>query len=724
MGKFVKFKLVLFFVATIFALVSLASTQPSRNPQRTNSVAPRGNQDWAIYLGDKSRSHYSTLDQINKSNVSKLKVAWTFDTGETGEFQDNPLIVGGVLYTATASRKVIALSAATGEQIWKFDAATERPGRGGSRQRGLAYWASGDDRRIYTGVGSYLYAINAKTGQLVRSFGKNGSVNLGAAIKVEGRDDPVNAGMNSPGVMYKDLYIVSVTGAPGTVQAYDVRTGDVKWVFYMVPRPGEYGYSTWPPDAYKKSYIEPSWAGTALDEERGILYVPNGEPGPEPGFWGAGRLGADLYGNSLVALDANTGKRLWHFQITHHDLLDKDLPTAPVLLTVMHNGRKVDAVAQGTKFGVVFVFDRVTGEPLWPISEKPVPQTTLPGEQTWPTQPFPSKPTPLMRQQYTEDEVSDISPDARALTLQRFRQDGSQGPYPAPGVKETIMFPGFDGGMEWGGAAADPDGVYYVNLNEVPWLMQMIPTNREDGTPLSLGEREYMIQCAACHGLDRRGDPAGGFPSLLNIGQSITKDQVNQFVQAGTGRMPSFASLPAGTRQSIIDFLFGDEQAAEAYQQPGRGGRGAGPGRGADAAPYAFGGYRRWFDGQGYPAIKPPWGSLNAVDLNTGEIKWKVPLGEYAELTAKGIPPTGTENYGGPVVTAGGLIFIGATADETFRAFDKNTGNVLWQAKLPFGGNATPSTYMIDGKQYVVISAGGAKSGRPTGGSIVAFSLP
>lgn len=741
-----------------FAVVALSFAQLSTKAQRSAAVVSKNNKDWPSYLGDEARTHYSVLDQINKKNVANLKVAWTFDTGETGEFQDNPLIVDGALYAATSSRKVIALDAATGEQQWKFDAASEHPGRGGSRQRGLAYWASGDDRRVYTAVGSYLYALNASTGQPVRSFGQNGSVNLAAAIQTEGGTTPANASMNAPGVMYKDMYIVSVNGRPGTIQAYDVRTGELKWIFYMVPRPGEFGYSSWPPDAYKTAYIEPSWAGMALDEQRGILYVPNGEPGPEPGMWGADRAGADLFGNTLVALDANTGKRLWHFQVTHHDLLDKDLPTAPVLLTVMHDRRKVDAVAQGTKFGVLFVFNRVTGEPLWPITEKPVPQSTLPGEQTSPTQPFPSMPPPLMRQVYTEDDASNITAEAHAITLERLKQDGSFGPYPAPSLKETIMFPGFDGGMEWGGAAADPNGVYYVNLNEVPWLMQMLPTKHADGTPLSMGERGYMTQCAACHGLDRSGDPAGGFPSLVNIGQSLSKDAVNQFVQQGSGRMPSFASTPAGTRQSIIDFLFGDEQPASAYQQAGRGGRGgragvaqggptaaggggapnpggpagqAGPtvagagggGRGGDSAPYAFAGYRRWFDAQGYPAIKPPWGSLNAVDLNTGQIKWKVPLGEYAELTAKGIPPTGTENYGGPVVTAGGLIFIGATADETFRAFDKDSGKLVWQAKLPFGGNATPSTYMINGKQYVVICAGGTKSGRPSGGSIVAFAL-
>ena len=717
-------KYLLFSAIAAFVGVCFVCPQSSKNPQKGRSVSPSRNQDWAVYLGDKSCSHYSTLDQINKSNVSWLKVVWTYDTGERGEWEDNPLVVDGVVYIATATRKVIALNAATGKKLWKFNAETERPGGGVSRQRGLAYWSSGDDRRVYTGVGSYLYALNARTGQPVRSFGQNGSVNLGIAIKVEGSYGPVNVFMNAPGVMYKDLYIVGVSGGPGTVQAYNVRTGKLKWVFYTIPRPGEYGYLSWPPNAYKRIGGAYEWSGAALDEKRGILYVPTSQP--DSTFWGGKRTGADLFANSLVALDANTGKLLWYFQGVHHDLLDRDLAvTAPILLTVIHNGRKIDGVAQGDKIGVVFVFDRVTGEPLWPIYERPVPQTNLPGEQTWPTQPFPSKPPPLMRQVYTEDDVSNISPEAHALTLQRFKQDGSEGPYPAPSLKETIMFPGFDGGMEWGGGAVDPHGIYYVNLNEVPWLLQMVSTKRVNDIPLSMGERGYKIQCAACHGLDRRGDPAGGFPSLVNIGQMLTKDQVNQVVQQGGGRMPSFDSLPACARQSIIDFLFGDEKPAAAYQQArGQGDKESGRRIEDPAAPYAFVGFRHWFDGQGYPAIKPPWGSLNAVDLNTGEIKWKVPLGEYPELTARGIPPTGTENYGGPIVTAAGLLFIGATADEMFRAFDTDTGKVLWQAKLPFGGNATPSTYLVDGKQYVVIACGGAKSGRPSGGVLVAFALP
>lgn len=720
-----------FIPSALLALVigSGAFSQTAKEPG-SSVVSTSRNKDWDVYLGDNSRSHYSTLDQIDKSNVSRLKVAWTYDTGEKGEFEANPLIADGVLYIPTATRKVVALNAATGKELWRFNPETERPGGGSTRQRGVAYWASGDDRRIYTAVGSYLYALNARTGQPVRSFGQNGSVNLGAAVKREGSDAPAHVLVNAPGAFFRDLYIVGVSGTPGTIQAYNIRSGELKWIFYGIPRPGEYGYLSWPPEAYKFMGGANSWSGMALDEVRGILYVPTSQPNPT--FWGGDRIGANLFANSLVALDAATGKRLWHFQGVHHDLLDRDLAdTAPVLLTVTHNGRKIDAVAQGNKVGLLFVLDRATGEPLWPIYEKPVPQTTLAGEQTWPTQPFPSAPPPLMRQRYTEDDVSNISPEAHALTLQRFKLDVSDGPYPAPSLKETIMFPGFDGGMEWGGSAVDPDGNYFVNLNEVPWLLQMAPTRRADGTPLStasMGERGYTNQCSGCHGLDRRGDPAGGFPSLLNVGKTLTKDQVSRFVQQGGGRMPSFGELPVGTRQSIVDFLFGDEQPATAHQtEPGRGGGGAaGPGRGrGDAsAPYMFTGFRRWFDAQGYPAIKPPWGSLNAVDLNTGEIKWKVPLGEYPELTAKGIPPTGTENYGGPIVTASGLIFIGATADETFRAFDKDNGKILWQGKLPFGGNATPSTYMIGGKQYIVIAAGGAKSGRPSGGAVVAFSLP
>ena len=697
--------------ALVAMLVQLNAQQPAK---------PAANHDWPVYLGDKGATHYSPLDQINKTNVKQLKVAWTYDTGDVGEFQSNALILDGVLYTASPDRKVIALNAATGKPLWTFDPTSVRPGEPGKRQRGVVYWASGDDQRIFTGAGPYLYALNAKTGKLIPTFGENGSIHLGAAVEVPNGEGPPSVVINTPGVIYRDLYIVGgLTSGPGTIRAYDVRNGELRWIFHTIPHPGEYGYHSWPPDGYKTAGAVSNWSGLSLDEQRGILYVPT--ESAEPDFWGGNRHGPDLFANCLLALDANTGKRLWYQQLVHHDVLDKDLPTPPVLLTVKQNGLTIDAVAQGTKNGLLFVFDRVTGEPLWPILEVPVPQTDLPGEQTWPTQPFPTKPPPLTRQLYTADDVSNISPEAHATTSLRYKQVGSYGPFPAPSLKETIIFPGFDGGMEWGGGAADPDGIYYVNVNEIPWIYQLVATKNADGAAVSMGERGYKIHCSYCHGLDRTGDATAGFPSLIDVAKRSTPAKVMQLVTQGAGRMPAFDQLRESQRRAIVDFVLGAEKPASAYlEREGRSSRGPRP----EDPPYIFAGFRRWFDDQGYPAIKPPWGTLNAVDLNTGEIKWKVPLGEYPELTARGIPPTGTENYGGPVVTASGLLFIGASADETFRAFDKETGQILWKAKLPFSGNATPSTYMINGKQYVVISAGGGKSGRPAGGSIVAFTLP
>lgn len=673
--------------------------------------------DWPTYLGGKDRSLFSPLAQIHKGNVGKLKVAWTYDTGDKGEYQANNLIVGGVVYTASPTRKVIALDAATGREIWKWDPKSEEAKGGGTRQRGLVFWQNetGGEQRIFTGVGSKLYALDPKDGQPIRSFGQNGSIHLGQGLDVEGTP---NVGLNTPGVIYQDLLIIGGFGGPGAVRALDVRTGERRWIFHLIPRPGELGYDTWPAEAYKTADGLMPWCGQSLDEKRGIVYVASKTAGPD--FYGADRHGMNLFANCLLALDAKTGKRLWHYQIVHHDLLDKDLPCAPVLLTVTHGGKKVDVVAQGTKHGLLFVFDRETGEPLWPIDEKPVPASTLRGEAAWPTQPFPTKPAPLMRQHYGEEDASTISPEAHQSTLDRIRISPNFGPFPAPSTTETIMFPGFDGGMEWGGGAAGPDGVYYVNVNEMPWILQMVETRRADGTPLARGETEYLIHCAGCHGLDRKGNPLGGFPPLLDIGKRRPREQVLQITKQGAGRMPAFDRIPAPQREAILDYLFDVVPAAatgradEAHSTPVSNSK---------MPPYAFAGFRRWLDQEGYPAIKPPWGTLNAVDLNTGELKWKVPLGEYPKLTERGIAPTGTENYGGPVATGGGLIFIAATADETIRAFDQATGAVLWKAALPFGGNATPSTYMVNGRQFVVISAGGGKSGRPSGGSLVAFAL-
>ena len=665
--------------------------------------------DWPVYLGGKERNLYSSLDQIDRDNVSKLKVAWTYDTGEKAEYQANNLIIDGVLFTPTQTRKIVALDAATGKVKWTWDPAKEHTGKGRARQRGVVYWENekGGEKRLLTGVRGHLFAVDPQTGETIRRFGQNGSINLGS-------------GLNTPGVVYRDTVIVGGVGGKGAVRAYDVRTGAQRWIFHLIPRPGEVGHDTWPKDAWKTATGLMPWCGQSLDEKRGIVYVATKTA--EPDFYGGRRHGKNLFANCILALDAKTGKRIWHFQIVHHDLLDKDLPCPPVLLTVTHKGKKIDAVAQGSKHGLLFVFNRVTGEPLWPIEERPVQQSTLRGEKAWPTQPFPTKPAPLMRQRYTEADASNISPEVYQLTLDRIKASPNFGPFPAPSLNETVMFPGYDGGMEWGGGAADPDGIYYVNINEMPWLLQMVETRRADGTKLIPGERDYMIYCGACHGLDRKGNAQMQFPPLHDIAKRKTRAEIETVTRNGGGRMPGYQTMPEARRAAIINYVInnGNPPVSASRNEPGLPQK-----KSKEQQPpsYAFGGFRRWLDPNGYPAIKPPWGTLNAVDLNTGELKWKVVLGEYPELTAKGIPPTGTENYGGPLVTASGLIFIGATADETFRVFDKENGKVLWKTTLPFGGNATPSTYLVDGRQYVVISAGGGKSGRPRGGKLVAFTL-
>lgn len=666
--------------------------------------------DWPDYLGGKERNLYSPLEQINRENVSRLEVAWTYETGDADEYQANNLIVNGVLYTPTQSRKVIALDAATGKELWKWDPATEHTGSGSARQRGLVYWAneSGEEQRLFTAVKGFLFAIDLQTGKTIRSFGDSGSIDLGS-------------GLNTPGVVYKDVLIVGGVGGKGAVRAYDVRTGAQRWIFHLIPRPGEVGYDTWPEDAYKTATGVMPWCGQSLDEKRGIVYVATKTA--EPDFYGGSRHGKNLFANCLLALNAATGERIWHFQIVHHDLLDKDLPCAPVLLSVKRDGKQVDAVAQGTKHGLLFVFDRVTGEPLWPIEERPVPQSNLIDEQAWPTQPFPTKPPPLMRQSYTPEDASDISPATNQLTLDRIQAAPNFGPFPAPSLNETVMFPGFDGGMEWGGGAADPDGIYYVNINEIPWLLQMIETRHADGSKLIPGERDYMVYCGVCHGLELKGNLDLKFPPLFDIHKRKTRAEIEKITRQGGGRMPGYSTMPEAQRSAILDYVLSKGTPLTATRVELGTPQPAAAAADDQGPAYAFGGFRRWLDDEGYPAIKPPWGTLNAVDLNTGEIKWKVVLGEYPELTARGIPPTGTENYGGPLVTAGGLIFIGATADETFRAFDKESGEILWKAKLPFGGNASPSTYVVKGRQYVVISAGGGKGGRPRGGTLVAFSL-
>ncbi|RMH60065.1 MAG: pyrroloquinoline quinone-dependent dehydrogenase [Bacteroidetes bacterium] len=684
---------------------------------------------WTTYGGDAGSHQYSTLDQITPANVHRLEVAWTYHTGDAraddrSQIQCNPLIVDGTLYGTSPGLKLFALDAATGTERWVFDpfeGEDDGPGPLGVN-RGVVYWADGPDRRILFTAGSWLYAIDATTGRPVPSFGTGGRVSLKEGLGRNADDLFVIA--NTPGALYRDLLILgsrvseNADAAPGHLRAYDVRTGALVWRFHTIPQPGEFGYDTWPEDAYTYIGGANAWAGMTVDPGRGWVFVPTGSAAFD--FWGGNRKGQNLFANTLLALDAATGRRIWHIQIVRHDLWDRDLPAPPNLVTVTHGGRRIDAVAQITKSGHVFLLDRETGEPLFPVEEIPVPPSDLRGEAVWPTQILPTKPPPFARQVFTEDLITDRTPEAHAAVRSRWAQVRSGGPFTPPSTQGTVIFPGFDGGGEWGGAAFDPEtGWLYVNSNEMPWILTMVdlaPT--EDSRPP--GARLYAANCAVCHGADRAGDTAGVIPSLRDLGDRLQPSDVAQILQRGQGVMPAFGHLTPAETEALIAFLFDPEAAHAPPADPPEAPALTDP----RAVPYSHTGYNRFLDPDGYPAVKPPWGTLNAIDLNRGTLVWQVPLGEFEELTAQGLPKTGTENYGGPIVTAGGLIFIGASKDEYFRAFDKTTGEELWKVKLPAGGYATPATYALDGKQYVVIAAGGGKMGTPSGDAYVAFALP
>ncbi|HTH47236.1 MAG TPA: PQQ-binding-like beta-propeller repeat protein [Candidatus Limnocylindria bacterium] len=697
----------------------------------TAFAATAADTNWGTYLGDKASSHYSTLRQITPKNVTRLEVAWTYNSGGTdannrSQIQCNPLIVDGVLYGTSPDLQAFALDAATGRELWRFDPAALKGFTKSGVNRGLVHWAGGAEHRIFYGNDHFLHCLDARTGLRVASFGNGGTIDLKADL---GRDvSSLALQATTPGVIFGDLLIMGMRlgegpapAAPGHIRAYNVRTGKLVWRFNTIPQPGEPGYETWPPNAYTYIGGVNVWTGFALDERRGLVFCPTGSAAFD--FWGGNRLGDDLYANCLIALDAKTGRRVWHQQLVRHDLWDRDLPAPPNLLTVTHDGHKVDAVAQVTKSGHVFVFNRETGEPLFPLREVAVPKSDLQGEAAAPSQRLPTRPAPFTRELFTANEITDISPEAHRQVLDRFVKLRPHALFLPPSREGTIIFPGFDGGAEWGGAAADPEGILYVNANEMPWVLNMVETRQTGGQPLSSGEAIFNQICAACHGIDRNGNKAQNVPSLVGVAQRLKKPDVLALLKTGKGVMPSFDFLSEPQRQAVVDHLFGTTPPAKPANDPGRkeelGGEDA-----LGNIPYTMTGYNRWLDTNGYPAIKPPWGTLNAIDLNTGEYRWRVTLGEWPELTARGIPPTGTENYGGPVVTAGGLIFIAASRDEHIRAFDRRTGKELWKSKLPAAGYATPATYSAGGRQYVVIACGGGKIGTRSGDAYVAFRLP
>lgn len=690
--------------------VSLISAKLTLSDKKKSSDV-----EWPEYLGGSDRNHYSTLTQINTTNVASLTKAWEYHSLDSGQVQCNPIIVNGTLYGVTATNQVFALDAATGKEKWKF-----RAGKGGgfNTNRGVTYWSSGNESRIMYAFDSWLYALDAVSGQPIKSFGDDGRVSLKTGLGATAQDKFVIS--NTPGTLYGDLIYMPLRlsegpdAAPGNIQAFNVRTGELAWAFHTIPHPGEFGYNTWPKDVYKNTEVGAAnnWAGMAVDKKRGILYVPTGSAGFD--FYGGNRAGQNLFANSLVALNAKTGKRIWHFQFVHHDLWDRDIPAPPNLVTIKKDNKRIDVVAQVTKLGYVYVFDRVTGTPIFPIKEVPVPKSNVTGEKSWPTQPVPTLPLPYARQTVTE---ADINPHAEnrdsLLAIYRKVKKGLYQPF---GEIPTLLLPGFDGGAEWGGAAVDPEGIMYVNANEMPWIASLSPTPKEDElSHLSPGQRVYTLNCIVCHGPERKGNPKSGYPSLLDIGQRRDREFVSKLITSGKGMMPGFTGITAEEKQALVSFLFGDEKVEIATTNKGKK---------APVMPYKFNGYNKFLDNKGYPAISPPWGTLTAIDLNTGKHLWQNTLGEFKELTAKGIAPTGTENYGGPVITAGGILFIAATKDGMFRAFDKKTGKLLWQTELPAAGFATPSTYEVNGKQYVVVACGGTKLGTKKGDSYVAFALP
>lgn len=676
--------------------------------------------NWPIVNGP-GGIHYSALTQINRKNVAKLERVWQFDSGDQfqgSEMECNPIILDGVLYATTPRLRVIALDAATGKLLWDFD-----PHRGEritvrQRNRGLAYWGDGAERRIFAGIDRYVYALNAATGQPIPSFGSAGRIDLLEGLGENTKGLTIQA--TSPGVVYKDLLIQGtlvsedLPAAPGHIRAFDVRTGQMRWIFHTIPLPGEFGYETWPKDAWKSIGGANAWSGLTLDTKRGLVFAPTGSAAFD--FYGANRLGDDLFANCLIALDAQTGKRVWHFQLVRHDIWDRDPPAAPTLVRVRHKGRIVDAVAQITKYGYVWMFNRETGEPLVEYRRVATAASDVDGEAASPYQFLPTEPPPYARQQVTPDILTDRTPAAHAAALKQLSLLNSGPQFTPPSLKGTVVFPGFDGGGEWGGAAWDPKtGVLYINSNEMAWILRLVP--RVLGTEAVTGSALYRQNCAGCHRLDRKGSPPE-FPSLVDIGAKLTRSQVSDMVHHGGGRMPGFGHLGEGPINAILDFLLsGKDTRLDGAEHPAL--------TAFSPLKYGIDGYNRWLDPDGYPIVTPPWGTLNALDLNKKSYVWRHPLGEIPALAAKGMRNTGSENYGGSVLTAGGLLFIGATdQDRKFRAFDKKDGKLLWETTLPAAGNATPAVYSVNGREYVVIGAGGGKWGEASGGSYVAFALP
>jgi len=690
---------------------------------------------WTSYNGSPESIHYSSLKQIDTNNVKNLQVAWTYHTGDAdtvhnSQIQCNAIIVDSVLFGTSPQMKLFALNAVTGEQKWVFNPfdsiATADKGFFFilNNCRGIAYWTDHEnERRIFYTAGSNLYCINADNGQPIKNFAIDGKLDLHNDLDRNVNDLFVTS--TSPPVIYKNILIVGTRvdegpiAAPGHIRAYDVRTGKRLWIFHTIPFPGEDGYESWEDStAYKFIGGANAWNGFSLDEKRGVVYAALGSASYD--FYGGRRLGNNLFANCVLALDANTGKKIWHFQTVHHDVWDRDLSSPPILATINKNGKQVDVAAVTTKTGFIYVFDRQTGKPLYDVTEKPVPTISeLKGEKLSKIQPFPTAPAPFMRQNFTEKDINPYLPDSSFADVKRkwasYKHDHMFDPISQSG---TIVFPGLDGGGEWGGPTFDPEtGVLYVNANEMSWVLTAVDITNKPASEENFeqaGKRLYRTNCMGCHGPEGQG--SGNFPSLIGAEKKYTHNAFYNLIQSGRRMMPAFKQLNENEQEAIASYILKIESAkTKKYVDKRR--------DSLYRVPYSITGYNKFLSKEGYPAISPPWGTLNAIDLGSGKYIWKQPLGNDTAFK-NATQPTGTENYGGSAVTAGGLLFIAATKDQKFRAFNKRNGKLLWEFDLPTAAFATPSVYAVNGRQYVVIACGGGKLKTKSGDNYIAFCVP
>jgi len=679
----------------------LYQTIPAAKPGEltpANGLPPRDvYRTWHRSHGDNGGTRFSALDQINRQNVTNLQVAWTYHSRDgSNSIQCNPIIVDGVMFAPTPGKHIAAVNAETGIELWRF-----KP-EGRPAFRGLIYWPgrAGASERVLFPSGKYLYALNPKTGQPVAGFGENGRTLLPG--NAQGDFGAATAG---PTIFEN---IIVVPGFEKDVWGFDVLTGKHLWTFHTVPHPGEFGYDTWD---HTEPYGANCWAGMAMDEVRGIAYVTTG--GPKPNFIGVDHLGDNLFANCVVAIDARTGKYLWHFQEIRHDLWDLDISAPPNLGTITRNGKRVDVVTACTKIGNTLLLDRVTGKPIFPFRLRRAPTSTLKGERTAPYQPDVELPEPFEHVEFTEADLTERTEEVADWARSRF-VSATKGFFVPCSEGRVNLYFGIDGGAEWSGACIDPDtGRLYVSANHVGWA---IGAFRDEDPPDDLnapktrGRVVYEQACMQCHGPTRLG--VSTCPPLRGLRLRLTDEDVRKQIRTGKNAMPAQPDLPAADRDALIDYLM----LRDGFLKP----RSTPPERPA----YSVNGYPRFYDPEGFPGNKPPWGTLNCLDLNTGKLLWRVPLGEYPQLVAEGLRHTGTENYGGAIVTAGGLVFCAGTRDNQIRAFDKDNGAELWSAQLPWTGNAAPASYEVDGRQYIVIAATGNKLDPDHGDAYVAFALP